>query len=481
LLRRHDPRGVAAAIGPSGENLGRMAAIVHGTGFASGISGFGAVMGSKKLKAFGVRGSGGVAVADPGRLLQLVERTVPLIYDPDDPPRMTGMRRLGSDYPGGEEFVRRHSVGLLACHACPSACQGVFDVPGTPLGADCCVWPHSMAVGFTEGPDGWKAAWEVNSLVNRLGLSMYEVHQSFQFVRDLHAAGLLEAEEAGLPLDGDPRDLVKELADQIAHRRGLGALLAEQLPRAAQKMGVDLDRFVTEVRGWPILMPWDDPRLHALRALQPAAGGHFPHNEGWMFWSVFRGAYNVPAHRADAFLDDDEVHAVARQLLGEETAADGDDLRGKAEMLLLGTDYRTLADALGFCCWVMPADCSYYDAELRGDQSALAAFFSALTGVETSVPALARAGARIHALERLQGVRWGYYSREADRRALQRKLFSEPSDESPLPGGVIDERLLGAELDRYYELRGWDPDTGAPTAGTLEALGAADLLPFLPS
>jgi aldehyde:ferredoxin oxidoreductase len=77
-------------------------------------------------------------------------------------------------------------------------------------------------------------------------------------------------------------------------------------------------------------------------------------------------------------------------------------------------------------------------------------------------------------------VRRGYYSREQDGHALQRKLFEEPLDDSPLPGGVVDERALVAELDRYYELRGWDPATGAPTAAELARLGAGDLLPFLP-
>jgi aldehyde:ferredoxin oxidoreductase len=199
-----------------------------------------------------------------------------------------------------------------------------------------------------------------------------------------------------------------------------------------------------------------------------------------MFWSVFRGAYNLPAHRADTFLSDDEVHAIARRLLGDETAADADELHGKAETLTLGIDHHTLADALGFCTWVMPLDCSYYDPELHGDQSTFATFYSAVSGVETGADELARAGARIHALERLQGVRRGYYSREQDGHALQRKLFEEPLDDSPLPGGVVDERALVAELDRYYELRGWDPATGAPTAAELARLGAGDLLPFLP-
>ena len=31
-------------------------------------------------------------------------------------------------------------------------------------------------------------------------------------------------------------------------------------------------------------------------------------------------------------------------------------------------------------------------------------------------------------------------------------------------------------MPEYYEARGWDPETGMPTAETLEALGLSDLL-----
>ena len=52
-------------IGPAGENLVRSATIQHNLGNASGNAGFGAVMGSKMLKAIAIRGTGGVDIADP--------------------------------------------------------------------------------------------------------------------------------------------------------------------------------------------------------------------------------------------------------------------------------------------------------------------------------------------------------------------------------------------------------------------------------
>jgi aldehyde:ferredoxin oxidoreductase len=58
-------RPAIVTIGPAGENMTRVASLVHGGGSGAGQGGFGGVFGSKKLKAVAVIGSGTVKVADP--------------------------------------------------------------------------------------------------------------------------------------------------------------------------------------------------------------------------------------------------------------------------------------------------------------------------------------------------------------------------------------------------------------------------------
>ena len=72
LRQRHGPATRVMSCGPAGENLCRIACMQTETGNAAGQGGYGAVMGSKRLKAIAVRGTGGVPVADPGRLMDLV-------------------------------------------------------------------------------------------------------------------------------------------------------------------------------------------------------------------------------------------------------------------------------------------------------------------------------------------------------------------------------------------------------------------------
>ena len=63
-------------IGPAGENLVKSASIIADVSHATGLGGFGAVMGSKNLKAIAVRGTGGVKVARPEALLDFYDEYV---------------------------------------------------------------------------------------------------------------------------------------------------------------------------------------------------------------------------------------------------------------------------------------------------------------------------------------------------------------------------------------------------------------------
>jgi len=60
-----DPKARVLLIGPAGEKLSPIAAVMNEKCRAAGRSGVGAVMGSKNLKAIVARGSGKVQVADP--------------------------------------------------------------------------------------------------------------------------------------------------------------------------------------------------------------------------------------------------------------------------------------------------------------------------------------------------------------------------------------------------------------------------------
>ena len=70
-LMANQAKAAVLTIGPAGENLCRVAIILNETASAAGQGGYGAVMGSKNLKAIVVKGSGSMKVARPDVLMKL--------------------------------------------------------------------------------------------------------------------------------------------------------------------------------------------------------------------------------------------------------------------------------------------------------------------------------------------------------------------------------------------------------------------------
>ena len=67
--RRTTQKPAVLTIGPAGENLSRMACLIHDASNAAGQGGFGAVWGAKNFKAVSVIGTGDIKVHDPKALM----------------------------------------------------------------------------------------------------------------------------------------------------------------------------------------------------------------------------------------------------------------------------------------------------------------------------------------------------------------------------------------------------------------------------
>jgi aldehyde:ferredoxin oxidoreductase len=127
-----------------------------------------------------------------------------------------------------------------------------------------------------------------------------------------------------------------------------------------------------------------------------------------------------------------------------------------------------------------------------GDPTLESQIYSAITGRETSEEELLNIGERIFNLQRAILLRQGWGGRDGDQ--IQEYFFTSPLKKGdvffnpdaimPGPEGKLFSRM-GAVLDRtkfekmksdYYQLRGWDIDTGFPTVTRLKALGLNDII-----
>ena len=100
------------------------------------------------------------------------------------------------------------------------------------------------------------------------------------------------------------------------------------------------------------------------------------------------------------------------------------------------------------------------------------------------VDKLAKAGERIWNLRRAIMVKRENRTREND--TLNEPYFKKAitclaGSATGLVNGPIDKAKFEALKDRYYDLRGWDVNTGWPTRAKLEDLGLKDIADELAS
>ncbi len=59
--------------------------------------------------------------------------------------------------------------------------------------------------------------------------------------------------------------------------------------------------------------------------------------------------------------------------------------------------------------------------------------------------------------------------------SLPKKFFEKPLSKGKYEGAVLDKDKFEQMKDEYYELRGWDNETGIPTKEKLSELGLSNL------
>jgi aldehyde:ferredoxin oxidoreductase len=476
-----DPKpsaGRVACIGPAGENLARIAAIVNDHSRVAARGGPGAVMGSKNLKAIHVKARRRAPIPSD---LRGAAKTAAQHLKTD--PLLEGLRQYGTlvlmdpKNAGGDQPAKNHQLAQVpfineinasafdayllehkACHACPIRCGRKSEVQAGP---------YAVEIGGPEyettnalGPMCWvsdpEAIIYANHLCNQYGLDTISTGVVVAFALELHEKGLLDDPDLSLAW-GDPETLLG-LIDRIAHRRGNGDILAEGTRRAAQRIGGGAEYYAMHVKGMEL--PRQEPRFAKGFGL-----GHATSNRG------ADHLYALPAiDLAGAW--DTASHIFPPHIVPE--LMDPSNEKYKPDMVVYGEHYCALTDALGICKFSTVEEYSLFPDDLAPGVAPV--WDEPLSGDD-----LLTIGERIVNLERLYNVREGL-SRAEDR--LPRR-FTEESvplfdfepdpdtgdvlrSEVPLRYGSIQD--FDGMLDRYYDLRGWARD-GVPTEGTLRRLG----------
>ncbi|MCS7115813.1 MAG: aldehyde ferredoxin oxidoreductase C-terminal domain-containing protein [Nitrososphaerota archaeon] len=266
-------------IGPAGENKVRTAVVAAKWTHAAGYGGYGAVMGSKKLKAVAVKGTGPLPeVANLEKVEMLMQRVCEGAYENDS------WRRWGTGS-GGYEFGAKTSsepvrnwqgewhdeksfgVDQFENRVWVKNYWGDFGCPTTCL--KIAVVKHGKFKGaITDNPDYELQAYlgpnlgiftpednvYVASVIDDLGLCGIQTGNVLGFAAELFQRGILTTEDLdGVELKWGDAGAFAVMAKKIAYREGIGNVLAEGTYRAAVRIGkikgVDVVPYAVHVKG----------------------------------------------------------------------------------------------------------------------------------------------------------------------------------------------------------------------------------------
>ncbi|MEM0448077.1 MAG: aldehyde ferredoxin oxidoreductase family protein [Thermoplasmata archaeon] len=441
-----DEKLEVACIGPAGENLVRFAAVINDKHRAAGRTGVGAVMGSKKLKAIAVRGSGKVTIAKKDEFTNILKDKLKKIKE--NPVTSQGLPTYGTAvlvniinsqglYPtknfqygqwehanelSGESMAEKYLIKNKACFACPIACGRVtkldnLDSEGPEYES---LWSMSANLDISN----FEKIIEANYYCDKYGIDTISYGGTLAAAMELYEKGLINKKELdGIELKWGNSDALVKFPELIAHRTGFGNKLAEGSYRLAESYGHPEISMTAKGQELPAY----DPRGAYGHALEYATSN--------------RGGCHVRGYM------------ISPEILGIPEKLDPLKVEGKGAYTKMFQDLTAVIDSSGLCLFTsfaLGAD-DYKD------------LLNVVTGFDYSVEEMMLAGERIWNLERVYDLQAGFSGKDD---TLPPRLLKEPMPYGPNKGSVVP---LDKLLKEYYMERGWD-EKGVPSQEKLKSL-----------
>jgi aldehyde:ferredoxin oxidoreductase len=429
VLKKVNQKGAGAlVIGPAGENLVRYAVIENDYWRSLGRTGVGGVMGSKRMKGIVFHGEKKREIAYPDRLAQFAKET---LERGKDSPGAQNYRRLGTPqlvamtnsvgaFPSkywhlgtfegwekisAEALLERCQVRPTACLRCFVACGDLSEVKAgrhKGLKIEGPEYETIYAFGGLCMVHEMEEIVYLNDLCDRLGMDTISGGSLCAFAIEASETGRIK-EKMGW---GDV-DKIAQLLQDIASKKGLGAVLAEGIRHAAKV--------------WEM----EDVAIH-VKGLDPA--GYDPRVLKGM------GLANATSDRGACHL---RATFYKAELAGMIPI---DQMEGKAKLFLEFEDRFNIHDSLILC--------RFY-RDIYWDWNYLSTIVELTTGLKLDETGLKKISSRIQSASRRFNLREGMNPKED---TLPKRFFDEPLGKD---GKTISREQLQEMLQDYYALRNW--------------------------
>lgn len=442
-------------IGPAGEKLSEISAIMNDVDRAAGRGGVGAVLGSKNVKAVVVKGSGKVKVANEELAKKVNLEKVNILRN--DPVAGEGLPTYGTailvniinengihpvknfqesytpnaDLISGETMTENTLVRKNPCYRCPIACgRWVKLKDGTECGGP----EYETLWSFGSDCDVYDldAINEANMLCNEYGLDTISAGATIATAMELYQRGYIKDEEIeadGLSLNwGDAKSMV-EWTRKMGKREGFG----DKLAKGSYRLCEDYNATEYSMTVKKQELPAYDPR---------GVKGH-----GITYAVNNRGGCHIKGYMINP------------EILGVPEKLDRLALEGKPAYAKLFHDLTAVIDSMGICVFTT------FGLGLKDYTD----MYNAVCGEIYTPETLLEAGDRIWNLEKIFNLRAGI---DKSQDTLPNRLLHDPIVNGPTKGEKYELDVL---LPEYYNVRGWD-ENGVPTEETLRKLGLEEYL-----
>lgn len=466
LREETDEKASVSCIGPAGESLVKISAIMHDgkNARAAGRCGLGAVMGSKQLKAVVVKGDNKPDIANEKQLVNAIRLAVPEMVKETESLRKYGtsvsvvaLEELGDlpikNWRGGrwEEGAKRISgsrmietiyTGDYYCKTCVIGCgKEVRTTRGRFAGVDGAAAEHETVgmLGSLCMIDDLEAISMANQLCNLYGMDTISTGGAIAFAMEAYEKRLIGSRETGgLELTWGNAESMVEMVRRIGTRsEHLGRLLGEGVRKAAEVIGGLALEFAIHVKG--LELPAHDPRAFGSLAL-----GYATSNRG----ACHLQAYSHPLEGWITMPD-----------LGYPESLDPHSDEEKAVMVAKMQNLMCMFDALKICKF------SLFGGIKASD---LLRYLNCITGWDMHFDTFLKTGERLFNIKRLFNCRYGI-GRKDD--TLPPRLLTH-SKRDGVSAGYLPH--LGKMLDQYYRYRGWSEE-GIPMDSKLKELELYDV------
>ncbi|MBN2539048.1 MAG: aldehyde ferredoxin oxidoreductase, partial [Deltaproteobacteria bacterium] len=455
-------------IGPAGENLVKYSIILNEDHHATGRAGFGAVMGSKNLKAIVVKaGTKKMELADPERVEELRKELNPKIKEALASEVLhengTAANLIGGMFAGdvpirnwtsnfweeasedltGSTLTETYLTKRASCAFCSVACKRIVEVKDGPWAIPEGPGPEYetiVAFGTLMGSIDLAATCKAGRVCNDLGIDTISAGGTIAWAMEAFERGDLTLEDTGgIELKwGDMETVINKVVPMIAAKEGkLGTLLAEGSASAAREVGKGSIDYTVQCKG--LEAPMHDPR----------GGGH---GIALTYAVGARGACHVADPMMFAELGSRYYPEIGFEY-ELEPMTDKEKPEAAVDMIAIGG----LENSACFC--------QFADAEVSIPE--WLDLFNAVPGYNWDIDEMMRAGRRIFYLKRLINHRFG---RTADDDKLTKRMLEPARDGEP--EGV--EINFDGMRQRFYELMKIDPVKAIPIREVLEEYGMGE-------